>query len=183
MKYQPQNDVLDPDFPMPDETVEVDEAKHADAPDDAYVIGEHGNTVQTPPEVNTKRRKRRGQRQWVMPTAFVLSLAFVGLTVWNVSHVLSGPPRPKPTPFQVKQTLYLGVMRIEAYKRVHGVTPETLSDAGLPDGAGYTYTRVDPTRYVLSFSANGPNLEYTSSDPKESFFGTPKDMLSMGGPK
>ena len=180
MKYQPQHDLIDPDYPAPD-ALPVEQTDDPDAPNDAYVIGERGNTVQAP-DGSGKASKDEGPRPWVKPAAAVLAVLFVGLTVWNLSRVMSGPPPPpKPTPFQIKQALYLGVMRVEAYEKVHGVTPETLSDAGLPDGVGYTYMRLDSTHYVLSYSDVGPKLEYSSSDPKDAFFGTPQEMLSMGG--
>lgn len=180
MKYQPQHDVIDPDYPAPD-APPVEQADDPDAPNDAYVIGAHGNTVQGP-DGSRKKQEEGGRRPWVKPAAAVLAIAFVALTGWNMSRVVSGPPPPpKPTPFQIKQALYLGVMRVEAYEKVHGVTPETLSDAGLPDGVGYTYTRLDSKHYVLAYSDVGPKLEYSSSDPKDAFFGTPQEMLSMGG--
>ncbi len=74
-------------------------------------------------------------------------------------------------------------MKIDAYRRVHGVVPDSLADAGLPEADAYAYERVNPTRYVLSFTNGGPKLEYDSSDSKESFFGSPKDMLTMGDSK
>lgn len=186
MKYQPQHDVIDPDYPVPDTDV-ADPAADPAADDDAYVIGENASTSQvlvTSEDGKPKSRSRTGPRPWVMPAAFVLSALFVGLTVWNVSRLVSGPaPAPKPSPFQVKQALYLGVMRVDAYKRVHGVTPESLLDVGLSDTAGYSYVRIDPTRYVLSFRVDGPKLEYDSNEAKEKVFGKPGQMLTLGGTK
>jgi hypothetical protein len=72
---------------------------------------------------------------------------------------------------------------VDAYKRIHGVTPETLLEAGLSDTAGYGYVRIDSTRYVLSFRVDGPKLEYDSNEGKEQVFGSPQDILSMGGPR
>lgn len=181
MKYRSQLDELDPEYPAPD----VAPVEDPDTPNDAYVIGERGNTERAPDAAAKPGADKDGPKQWVMPAAFVLSAAFVGLTVWNVSRAVSGPPPPpKPSPFQVKQALYLGVMRVDAYKRTHGgITPETLLDAGLSDTGGYSYVRIDPTRYVLSFRVEGPKLEYDSNDPKESFFGDKQQILSMGGAK
>jgi len=182
MKYQPQHELLDPDYPVPDEDGELP-ADRSDAPDDAYVIGEPASTVLvTDGGEKGKKRKKRGTKPWVMPAAFVLSALFVGMTVWNLSRAVTGaPPPPRPSPFQVKQALYLGVMRVDAYKKVHGVTPETLLDVGLSDTAGYSYVRIDSQRYVLSFRVDGPKLEYDSNDPKASVFGTPGQILTLGG--
>jgi len=178
MKYQPQHDLLDPDYPAPDD--ELERTDDPDAPNDAYVIGEHGNTERAP-DAAAKSGEDARQKKWVMPVAFVLSLVCVGLTVWNLSRVLSSPPPLKPSPFQVKQALYLGVMRVDAYRRVHGVTPETLLDVGLSDTAGYGYVRIDSQRYVLSFRVDGPKLEYDSNESKGTVFGRPGEILSMGG--
>jgi hypothetical protein len=104
------------------------------------------------------------------------------MTGWNLSRLIEGPPPPpKPTEFQTKQALYLGVMKIDAYRRVHGVTPDTLEAVGLPAEGAYAYQRVSPTRYVLSFQGNGPKTEYDSSVSKEQFFGSARDMLTIGG--
>ena len=81
----------------------------------------------------------------------------------------------------MKQTLYLGVMRVDQYRRERGVTPESLRDAGLPPGAGYAYQRIDPWHYVLAFENGGAKLEYDSAVPREKFFGSPREVLSMGG--
>jgi len=186
MKYRPQHDVIDPDYPVPD--TEVDAPKQdPGAADDAYVIGEQGNNAAvrvTSEDGKPTSRSRKGPKPWVMPAAFVLSALFVGMTGWNLSRMVSGPSAAlKPSPFQVRQALYLGVMRVDAYKRVHGVTPETLLDVGLSDTAGYSYVRIDATRYVLSFRVDGPKLEYDSNEPKDRVFGKPAQILTMGGTK
>jgi hypothetical protein len=74
-------------------------------------------------------------------------------------------------------------MKIDAFRRVHGVVPDSLVEAGLPVAEGYAYERMSPTRYVLSFHNGGAKLAYDSSEAKESFFGSPKDMLTMGDSK
>ncbi len=74
-------------------------------------------------------------------------------------------------------------MRIDAYRRVHGVVPETLAAAGLPEADAYAYQRLDPTHYRLSFHGGGSKLDYDSSEPKESFFGSPRELLTMGDSK
>ena len=185
MKYQPLHDLLDPEV-KPTTGFEYD-GDLGDAGDDdsssssdAYVIGEDGDVVEAPVDESATRTVS-GPKPWVMPAALVLSALFVVLTISNLSRVIQGPPPPpKLSPFQVKQALYLGVMKIDAYRRVNGVTPETLRDAGLPESGPYSYRRVDPARYVIAFLGNGPKLEYDSSDPKESFFGSPKELLTMG---
>jgi hypothetical protein len=183
MKYQPLNDVIDPDVVPEDAVIPEPEEHDPDAPNDAYVIGERGNTVQAPDLNRIEEDQRTGPRAWVKPAALLLVAVCIGLTVWNLTHLISGPPAPpKPTPFQVKQALYLGAMRIEAYRRVHGVTPDALEDVGLPNPP-YSYTRVDSTRYTVGIDSDGPRLEYESSIPLGQFFGTPQEMLTIGGSK
>ncbi len=183
MKYQPQHDVIDPELPSPDTTFEHDGNHDSDAPDDAYVIGENGDTLRAI-DVRAGVRQPKGLDRWGAPVAVLLITLCFGLTAWNLTRLVQGPPPPPtPSPFQVKQALYLGVMKIDAYRRVHGVTPDTLVDAGLPDTSGFSYRRVDLAHYVVSFEVNGSKLEYDSSDPKKRFFGTPQEMLTMGDSK
>ena len=96
---------------------------------------------------------------------------------------MQGPAAPPPpTQFQLKQALYMGVMRVDTYRREHGVTPDTLKDIGLP-GNAYAYQRVDSQHYFLSFQNNGPRVEYDSRDSKEEVFGKPDAIMSMGEPQ
>lgn len=181
MKYQPLNDLIDPDVQPEGAAAPVVEADDPDAPCDAYVIGAHGKTVQAPDAGGEKTKPESGPRPWVKPVAVLLGVACVALTIWNLSRVVSGPPAPpKPTPFQTKQALYLGVMRVEAFRKLHGVTPETLREAGVPEPP-YAYRRISPTQYVMSIQADGPRLEYDSMISTERFFGPPQTILSMGG--
>ena len=182
MKYQPLHDLIDPEVP-PEARFEYEAHDDPDAPNDAYVIGEHGNTVSEPPDM-AATASPAGPKPWAKPAAFLLVALFAGMTAWNLSRVIQGPPQPpKLSPFQVKQALYLGVMKIDAYRRVHGVTPDSLADTGLPETGPYAYRRIDSRRYVVSFGGNGPKLEYDSNASKERFFGSPKDMLTMGDSK
>jgi hypothetical protein len=66
---------------------------------------------------------------------------------------------------------------------VHGVTPDSLADAGLPATGAYGYHRIDSAHYVLSFRGDGPKLEYDSNDSKDRFFGSPQAILTMGDSK
>ena len=183
MKYQSLNDLIDPDVPPTETAVESAGDDDPGAPDDAYVIGEGGNTVKAPAGT-AARKSRAGPKPWAKPAAFLLGALFVVMTVWNLSHLLQGPPPPpKPSPFQVKQALYLGVMKVDAYRRVHGVAPDSLADLGLSETGPYAYQRIDSAHYVLSFHGNGPTLEYDSSDSKERFFGSPQEILTMGDSK
>jgi len=181
MKYQRQHDLLDPDVPSPEMGLGAEADVGPDIGDDAYVIGENGNTVRTV-DLRPSKRARRGLEHWAKPAAFGLAAVFVVMTEWNLSRLLEGPPPPpKPTDFQTKQALYLGVMKIDAYRRVNGVTPDSLAAVGLPAEGAYAYQRVSPARYILSFQGNGPKTEYDSSVSKEQFFGSPRDMLTIGG--
>jgi hypothetical protein len=183
MKYQSQHDLLDPDVPSPQTDVDVDGNDDSDAPSDAYVIGEDGKSVREI-DAHATRRSRGGPSRWAKSAAVASVVLFVVMTFWNLSSLLQDPPAPpKPTPFQAKQALYLGVLKIDAYRRVHGVAPDSLADAGLPEAGTYAYRRVGPTRYVLSFGGNASKLEYDSNQSKAQFFGSPTDMLTMGGSK
>ena len=181
MKYQSQHDLIDPDVPAPDTGLESEKGHVSDSSDDAYVIGEGGSSVSFT-DVPVGKPKRKRVERWLKPVAVASVAICAVLTVWNVTRLSEGPPPPpKPTPFQSKQALYLGVMKVDAFRRVHGVTPETLAEVGLPEDGSYAYKRVNPTRYVLSFSGNGAKIEYDSTAPKDQFFGSPKDMLTIGG--
>jgi len=184
MKYQTQQNLIDPEAPTPALEFEFEDHDDVpDLPDDTYVIGENGEIVREL-GVQATAESEETSRRWAKPAAFGLVALFVVLSIWNAVYFIQGPPQPpKPTPFQAKQALYLGVMKLDAYRRVHGVVPDSLTEAGLPAAEGYAYERVNPTRYVLSFRNGGAKLEYDSSEPKERFFGSPKDMLSMGDSK
>jgi len=180
MKYESQHDLIDLEARARTTDFEFDDSDDPEAPDDAYVIGEDGRMVGGLDRDDVAT----GPSRWAKPAAFVLGALFVVMTVWNLGRLIQGPPPPPiPSPFQAKQALYLGVMRIDAYRRVHGVVPDSLAEAGLPEADAYAYKRVDPAHYVLSFRGGGSKLEYDSSEPKESFFGSPKDMLTMGDSK
>ena len=182
MVYRPQNDVIDPEVAPQDETIDASSGS-AENVDDSDVIGEDGRVG-----VNLELSEALGRREfappqpWLKPAAVALALLFVALTGWNIWR-LTHPASilPTPTPFQVKQALYLGVMRVEAYRKVHGVTPERLEDAGLPSDSGYTYGRIDSKHYNLAFERDGRSFDYNSDVPVESAFGSPKEMLSIGG--
>lgn len=179
MKYRSQYDLFDPEVVLDDPAKEAE--ADPDAPDDAYTIGARGNTVRMPEGAARGEDEEDPTKPWVRPTAIILTIVCIALTGWNIGRVLSGPPKlPPPSPVQVKQTLYMGVLRVESYRAAHSVTPNTLQDAGLPVNAGFSYQRVDAWHYRLSFANGGPALEYNSATPKESFFGKPHDMLRMG---
>ena len=185
MKYQPLNDLIDPEVPAAGAPV-PEPAPDPDALEDAYVIGEHGNTVQHPGAETKDEKKdtdKNKVKRWVKPLAILSAAACVALTVWNLSKLVQGPPvPPAPSPFQVKQALYMGAIRVEAYRREHGVTPETVADSGLASPP-YTYTRLNPNTYALSVQLHGTKLEYDSTVPLEKFFGTPQEMLNTENPK
>lgn len=182
MKYRPLNDVIDPEMPALDLERAFGELEDPDAVNDAYVMNDDGVTVQEPyvaPAAVTTSKFAH----WAKPAAYLLCVTCVLLTFWNVNRVASGPDlRPPPSPFQIKQALYLGVMKVDAYRKAHGVTPESLTDVGLPEDA-YSYRRVDSGHYILAFQNDSPMIEYDSQVPKESFFGSPRTMLSMGDSK
>ena len=183
MKYQSQHNVIDPEAPVRPASFTFKPDDDSEIQGDAFVIGEDGDLIEET-EIQAALGIGAGPSRWAKPAAFVLCALFVVLTAWNVSRSLQGyPVPPKPSPFQSKQALYLGVMKIDAYRRVNGVVPDSLAEAGLPEADVYAYQRVNPTRYVLSFGSGGSKLEYDSSEPKEKFFGSPKDMLTMGDSK
>jgi hypothetical protein len=179
MKYQSQHDLIDPEVPPPETVLESTEEHDPGVPNDAYVIGELGNTVKV---LDAKAATgRRGRKQWAKPVGAALGALFVAMTVWNLNRLLQNPPPlPKPSAFQIKQALYLSVMKIEAYRQIHGVTPSSLTDAGVFEAGAYEYTRIDLSHYVVSFQGDGPKLEYDSNQSKDRFFGSPQEILTMG---
>jgi hypothetical protein len=181
MNYQPQNDLIDPDVPPGNAVLPELDEQDPGAPNDAYVIGERFNTVQAPDAARRRKSAGSGRRRWLKPAAVLSAALCIGLTGWNLSRLVSGPPAPpKPSPFQLKQALYLGAMKVEAYRRVHAVTPDRPEDIGLSNPP-YSYRRVSPTQYTLALDGPGSRLEYDSDIPLERFFGTPREMLKMGG--
>jgi hypothetical protein len=180
MAYQPLNDLIDPDVPAEGEA-SLEKAAPETA-NDTPVIGEDGRALVNLEISEQLGRKHPAPKPWVKPAAVALVVAFAGLTTWNLTHLGQVTPIvSKPSPFQVKQALYLGAMKIEAYRKVHGATPGSLTDAGIPDDSGYAYSRTDPGRYVLVFEADGQRVEYDSVVELERYFGTPQQMLTMGG--
>jgi hypothetical protein len=180
MAYQPLNDLIDPDVSAEGEA--SPEQAAPETGDETPVIGEDGRALVNLEISEALGRKHPAPKPWVKPAAIALLVVFAGLTAWNLAHL--GQVKPivsKPTLFQVKQALYLGALKVEAYRKVHGATPASLIDAGIPDDAGYAYSRTDPGRYVLVFEADGQRVEYDSVVELERFFGTPQQMLTMGG--
>jgi hypothetical protein len=180
VNYRQLNDLIDPDV-----VADADRplAHDPENPDDAYLIGEGGKTVAGPPGADKHSPGRGSPRSWVLPVSILLVVLAAGLTIWNASRFIKGPPPPpEPTPVEAKQALYLGVMKIESYRRSHGVTPDTMMESGLAAGSGYTYTRVDSAHYVLVFENGAARQTYDSSIPIKGTFGSPKEMLSMGTP-
>ncbi|HEX4824805.1 MAG TPA: hypothetical protein VFV19_10850 [Candidatus Polarisedimenticolaceae bacterium] len=175
IKYQTLIDELDPDVPAADAPVQEAEAD-PDAPEDAYVIGAPGKMILTL-KSDAKMNEDR-PRTWVKPVAILSAALFVGLTVWNLSKLMQGPPvPPPPSPFHLKQALYMAAIKVEAYRREHGVTPASLADTGLASPP-YSYTRVDPNVYVVAVDLHGSKLEYDSTVALDKYFGTPKEMLT-----
>ena len=161
MKYRPQHELIDPD-----------------------VVGDEHRPLQHDPEnpegAYLMEAPADAPRPWVVPTALTLAAAALALTVWNTMRFMQGPPVPPvPTPVETKQALYLGVMKLDAYRRMHGVTPETMMDAGLAAGSGYTYTRVDGRHYVLTFEDRTARQIYDSATPLREAFGSPKEMFTL----
>jgi len=176
MKYRPQHELIDPDVVGDEHRPLEHDPEH---PEDAYLIGEHGNTVAAPPGT-APETPSDAPRPWVVPTALTLAAAALALTVWNTMRFMQGPPVPPvPTPVETKQALYLGVMKLDAYRRIHGITPETMMDAGLAAGSGYTYTRVDGRHYVLTFEDRTARQIYDSATPLREAFGSPKEMFTL----
>jgi hypothetical protein len=120
-------------------------------------------------------------KAWIMPLALLLAAGAAALTVWNVTRIIHGPPAPPvPTPVAAKQALYLGVMKLEAFRRVHGAAPDTMMEAGLAAGSGYVYTRVDAGHYVLAFEDRSARQTYDSTTPMAAAFGPAKEMFALG---
>ncbi len=180
MKRREQSDLIDPESRPRALEFDFEETQDPAPPHDGFVIGDDGDIVAANPAQSEAAAPGR-PKAWAKPAAFVLGALFIVLTVWNVGRMFQEPPPPpEPTPFKAKQALYLGVMKIDAYRRVNGTVPQTLAEAGLPEVGVYDYRYLSPTRYVLSFGSKGSKLEYDSNEPKESFFGPAKDVLSMG---
>lgn len=183
MAYRRQHQDIDPNVTPGGFALALDSEDDPDAPNDAFVIGADMEQVRAP-DAYSYADPSSGPKAWVKPAAVVLGVLCIALTAWNLTRIAHGAsPAPPRTAFQLKQALYLGVMKIDAYQRVHGVVPSALTDAGLPGAGPYTYERLSENHYRVGFADNGLKLEYDSSSPKEDFFGSPKEMLSMGTSK
>jgi hypothetical protein len=183
MQYRPLNDLIDPDVDPDDGEADPTEGESQDR-DAGYVIGEDGRAVVNLElsEALARRTGRRRPSPKVKILAAALGAVCIALTVWNLARLSTGSAAPpQPTPFQVKQALYLGALKLEAYRKVHGTVPTTLDEAGVPEQAGYAYRAVDTRHYVLSFVVAGSKAEYDSSVPLERAFGSPREMLAMRG--
>ena len=175
------HELLDPDVPPPD--LDAEGPGRPDVPNDHYVIEEGGSSVKSTIIITSDKPKKRG-KQWVKPAAYGLCALFVALTAWNLFRWIGGSAeRPAPSPFQLKQALYLGVMKVDAYRRAHGFTPSSIAVLDLPQNA-YEYRRVNADQYVLAFrTEDGQRFEYNSRSPKEAIFGPSQSILSMGASK
>ena len=179
MAYQPLNDLIDPEVPPEGEAPIQDAAPETEG--DTRVIGEDGRALVNLEVSERLGRKTPPPKPWAKPAAIGLLIVFAGLTAWNVTHLGKATSVvPPPTPFKAKQALYLGTMKVEAYRKVHGAAPMSLFDAGITEDSGYAYSRIDPGHYVLVFEAGGQRVQYDSTVELQRMFGSPQEMLTMG---
>ena len=158
MKYQPQHDVIDPEVPPPENWTLEPEGARSDAPTTTPTSsGSTEASVQVPTSQPAKKSKRR-LKAWVQPLGIVLDARVRradGLEPEPAPRRSAAPP--PPSPFQVKQALYLGVMKIDAYRR----GPRRHSEhaqrrRAFPRRAATATSRIDPQHYVLSFRGERP---------------------------
>lgn len=127
------------------------------------------------------------KRSGLGPAVRLLALAVILVGGgYLLAHSLSEPP---PLPGTVrdatdtKRTLYLGVLKIEAYRKVNGLYPFEIRAAGVDDRSGYRYERVSDERYRLSFhEADGRSMTFDSATPIVRFFGRPEEILAQKEP-
>lgn len=80
-----------------------------------------------------------------------------------------------------RRALYLGVLKIEAYRKLNGMAPFEIEVANIRRKDGYGYERVDDRHYVLTFrEADGRTMSFDSHVPIEKFFGPPEAILGDG---
>lgn len=123
------------------------------------------------------------RRSGLGPAVRLLALAVILVGGgYLLAHSLS---EPEPLPGTVrnaadtKRTLYLGVLKIEAYRKVNGLYPFEIRAAGVDDRSGYRYERVSDERYRLTFhEADGSKATFDSATPIERFFGRPEEVLA-----
>lgn len=111
----------------------------------------------------TERQIRRHRNQWVLAT--VLLAACVLLTAHTISHL--GAPVSSRAPIADPQTwlqVGLGVAmdEVEAAREATGEYPRQLEFLVGMEEDGWSYTRVGPTRYLLSWSVDGWIVTYDS---------------------
>ncbi|HEX6852811.1 MAG TPA: hypothetical protein VF139_15550 [Candidatus Polarisedimenticolaceae bacterium] len=111
-------------------------------------------------------------------------IALLVILVGGAYLLLPPPPVAAPVPRDEAATtkaLYLGVLKIEAYRKLNGMLPFEMEVANIRRKDGYAYERVDDRHYVLTFrEADGRQMSFDSHTPIERFFGPPEAVLGDG---
>lgn len=111
-------------------------------------------------------------------------VAFLVIIIGGAYLLVPPPPVSAAKPRDeaaTTRTLYLGVLKIEAYRKLNGMLPFEMEVANIRRKDGYAYERLDDRHYVLTFrEADGRTLSFDSRTPIERFFGPPEAILGNG---
>lgn len=126
---------------------------------------------------------RRVETEGGLRPAFVLAALLV-ILVGGAYLLLPSPTVAAAHPRDdaaTKRALYLGVLKIEAYRKLNGMTPFEVEVANIRRKDGYAYERLDDRYYVLTFrEPDGTTMAFDSHVPIERHFGPPEAILGDG---
>ena len=97
MKYQAQQNPMDPESPTSALDFEFEDQDNSEIPDDAYVIGQNGEITRGG-DREAPSESQESTRSWAKPAALVLVALFIVLTFWNAARFVQGPPPPPKPP-------------------------------------------------------------------------------------
>lgn len=127
-------------------------------------------------KVAVRRRVRDGARIRQAASVVVIVI-FVGLTALNVAGRLPfGQTATKPASdaermMHLRRTLNYAVRAIEAYRKVHGEWPASLSVVGAPSDVPLNYVLNHNGGYSIAVTDGALTANYDSSQDPETAFG------------
>jgi hypothetical protein len=135
------------------------------------------------PARTTRPRPLPRDEEGGLRPAFVI-VAFLIIIIGGAYLLVPPPPVAAPKPRDeaaTTKTLYLGVLKIEAYRKLNGMLPYEMEVANIRRKDGYSYERLDDRHYLLTFrESDGRTMSFDSHTPIERFFGPPEAVLGGG---
>ena len=136
-----------------------------------------------PSRARVRPARREPESTSGLRPAFGLAAALV-ILIGGAYLLLPAPPVAAAAPRDeaaTRKALYLGVLKVEAYRKLNGMVPFEIEVANIRRKDGYAYERVDDRHYVLTFrEPDGRALSFDSHTPIEKYFGPPEAILGDG---